>query len=266
MWEITHPCKDNITPFFEEILGVKLPNLNWSLGAFHAASNLVFLKVWTDCIDKSRIRVYWKNDTLDPKAKNERLKHLNAIKDGAKCFGVLCQMINLASGKRKRKAFDDKQLLRLDDFDDLSKKGNVISARIVGRFPVSKLQAFVNDRISLQNSTIDDIPSAPIGSKMPSRTPTVSSRFQRDEKIRLFVIEQARGVCEYCRELGFILPDGSHYLEAHHIIALAKQGPDTVDNVIALCPSDHREAHYGAKTVELEAKMIEIIKNRKPQI
>jgi 5-methylcytosine-specific restriction protein A len=63
--------------------------------------------------------------------------------------------------------------------------------------------------------------------------------------------------------LGFLLPDGSHYLEAHHIITLAKQGPDTVDNVIALCPSDHREAHYGKKAIVMENEMIEIIKNRK---
>ncbi len=262
-WEITHPSKIKITPFFEEILGAKLANLNWSLGAIDSASNRVFLKVWTDCIDKNRVRVYWKDDTLDRKAKNERLKHLNAIRDGAHCFGVLCEMfIDPYSGKRKRKAFDDKQLLRLGDFDDLSKKGNVISAQILGRFPVSKLQALTNDRVGLQNSTIDDIPSAPIGSKVPGRTQTVGSRYQRDEKVRRFVIAQAKGACEYCRELGFLLPDGSHYLEAHHIIALANQGSDTIDNVIALCPSDHREAHYGAKAVAMENKMIEIIKRR----
>lgn len=112
------------------------------------------------------------------------------------------------------------------------------------------------------NSAIDDIPTAPIGSTLPSKIQSVGSRYQRDEKVRRFVIEQAKGACEYCRELGFLLPDGSHYLEAHHIIALAKQGPDTVDNVIALCPSDHREAHYGAKSVAMESEMIEIIKNR----
>jgi 5-methylcytosine-specific restriction endonuclease McrA len=126
-----------------------------------------------------------------------------------------------------------------------------------------EVQTLDNDRVGLQNSTIDDIPSAPIGSKVPTRILTAGSRFQRDEKVRRFVIEQAKGTCEYCRELGFILPDGSHYLEAHHIIALANQGPDTVDNVIALCPSDHREAHYGANSVAMENEMIEIIKNRK---
>jgi hypothetical protein len=116
---------------------------------------------------------------------------------------------------------------------------------------------------SFQNSAIDDIPTAPIGSQAPGRMSTTGSRYQRDEKVRQFVIKQAKGACEYCRELGFLLPDGSHYLEAHHIIALAKQGPDTIDNVIALCPSDHREAHYGAKSVAMESEMIEIIKNRK---
>jgi 5-methylcytosine-specific restriction protein A len=98
---------------------------------------------------------------------------------------------------------------------------------------------------------------------MPSRTPTAGFRYQRDEEVRQFVIKQAKGACEYCRELGFLLSDGRYYLEAHHIIALAKQGPDTVDNVIALCPSDHREAHYGKRAIVMENEMIEIIKNRK---
>jgi hypothetical protein len=114
------------------------------------------------------------------------------------------------------------------------------------------------------NSAVDDIPFAPIGSVVPIRTPTTGSRYQRDDKVRQFIIEQAKGVCEYCGKLDFLLLDGNHYLEAHHIIALAKQGPDTVDNVIALCPSDHREAHYGARAGKLEAEMIEIIKKRTP--
>jgi HNH endonuclease len=106
------------------------------------------------------------------------------------------------------------------------------------------------------NSTINDIPSAPIGCEAPGRTPTNSSRYQRDDKVRSFVIEQAKGICEYCNELGFLRPDGTHYLEAHHIIALADQGPDEVGNVIALCPSDHREAHYGKNAVAIENEMI----------
>jgi hypothetical protein len=114
----------------------------------------------------------------------------------------------------------------------------------------------------LQNSAIDDIPSAPIGSKTPDRTESSGWRYQRDDKVRKFVIEQAKGTCEYCGKLGFVLPDDNRYLEARHIIALAKQGPDTVENVIALCPSDHREAHYGKKRIAMENEMLETIKTR----
>ena len=130
------------------------------------------------------------------------------------------------------------------------------------KYPTSELVALVNERVGLQNSAIDDIPSAPIGSEVPCRTPTAGARYQRDERVRQFVIDQANGKCEYCGKLGFLLADGHRYLEAHHIIALAKQGPDKVENVIALCPSDHREAHYGANRDSLEAEMKEIIKKR----
>lgn len=75
----------------------------------------------------------------------------------------------------------------------------------------------------------------------------MSASYSRDSKIRTFVIDRAEGRCEYCGEQGFLMSDGkSRYLEAHHIISLADDGEDAVENVIALCPKHHREAHFGA--------------------
>ena len=34
-------------------------------------------------------------------------------------------------------------------------------------------------------------------------------------------------------------PNGKPYLEVHHIIQLAKGGPDTIKNAVALCPNCH---------------------------
>jgi hypothetical protein len=68
----------------------------------------------------------------------------------------------------------------------------------------------------------------------------------------------ANALSERIREQG----GGTQYLEAHHVIALAAQGPDTVHNVIALCSEHHREAHYGMHAEELErrflAKLLEV--------
>ncbi len=122
----------------------------------------------------------------------------------------------------------------------------------------------IDSEVDSQKSAIRDCDSALLGTTAPDRATSVGWRYQRDDRVRQFVMEQAKGICEYCGELGFLLPDGGHYLEAHHVIALSDQGSDTIDNVIALCPSDHREAHYGAKAVAMEHKMIEIIKRRAP--
>lgn len=65
---------------------------------------------------------------------------------------------------------------------------------------------------------------------------------------------RANGACEHCGEAGFVLKDGSIYLETHHIVSLAAGGADLVNNVIALCPNHHREAHYGADAQHLLRK------------
>lgn len=51
-----------------------------------------------------------------------------------------------------------------------------------------------------------------------------------------------------------------YYIEAHHIIALSQQGEDTPQNVIALCPEHHREAHYGAEAEKLEQEFLDKLK------
>jgi HNH endonuclease len=92
------------------------------------------------------------------------------------------------------------------------------------------------------------------GSDAPTRTPYFGERFVRDGKIRAAVLVRAKGRCEHCGAAGFKTSSGKSYLETHHIISLAKQGPDTLENVIALCANHHREAHFGEGWEQLEAE------------
>lgn len=41
------------------------------------------------------------------------------------------------------------------------------------------------------------------------------------------------------------------YLETHHVQPLSEGGTDSEDNVAALCPNDHRKAHYSAEAAEI---------------
>ena len=78
--------------------------------------------------------------------------------------------------------------------------------------------------------------------------------------MRAAVKQRANGKCEYCGEEGFKCEDGTRYLECHHILALADEGADRMINVIAICPRDHREAHFGERHSEIEAEMIAKVK------
>lgn len=70
---------------------------------------------------------------------------------------------------------------------------------------------------------------------------------------------RANGYCEGCENPApFIRPsDGTPYLEVHHIVPLAEDGEDTVENAIALCPNCHREVHFGSKKEQLRTKLLQ---------
>lgn len=86
--------------------------------------------------------------------------------------------------------------------------------------------------------------------------------FQRSAQVRNYVLSRAAGKCEWCGVEGFETRSGSIYLETHHIQPLSEKGSDTVDNVIALCPNHHREAHFGNGSNELIEKMLQVVKRR----
>lgn len=88
------------------------------------------------------------------------------------------------------------------------------------------------------------------------RKETNTSVFERSPQIRNYVLERAKGFCELCGEKGFKTSSGSIYLESHHIQPLSEDGSDSIDNVIALCPNHHREAHYGMDNEKFKQSLL----------
>jgi 5-methylcytosine-specific restriction protein A len=67
---------------------------------------------------------------------------------------------------------------------------------------------------------------------------------------------RACGVCEYCGDPApFMDLNGLPFLEVHHLHRLADDGPDAPENVAALCPNCHREAHFGRKREHLRDEL-----------
>ncbi|WP_339742810.1 HNH endonuclease [uncultured Maricaulis sp.] len=102
-----------------------------------------------------------------------------------------------------------------------------------------------------------DLPS---NSNPPDKYETTSSTFKRDRAVRKLALKLARGKCRKCGMPGFKMPDGRRYLETHHIVPLSEGGIDHITNVIAICPNDHREAHFGLESDAMRVELLRIVR------
>ena len=91
----------------------------------------------------------------------------------------------------------------------------------------------------------------------PARRETSGSTCVRSAQVREAALRRSGGKCECCGEPGFPTPRGEVYLETHHVIPLGIGGPDEPWNVVALCPNDHRRAHFSIDRAELQQSLIQ---------
>lgn len=88
-----------------------------------------------------------------------------------------------------------------------------------------------------------------------SKRESVRSEFVRSRNERNVVLQRAQGVCELCGEPGFTTAAGNVFLETHHVVPLSEGGADAANNIAALCPNDHREAHHGARASAIREEL-----------
>ena len=96
-----------------------------------------------------------------------------------------------------------------------------------------------------------------------SSTPTSASTQEkiqsiqnRSTAIKLYARKRANGICEGCNETASFETKSGPYLEVHHLTRLADGGADLPQNVIGLCPTCHRKAHYSLKHLEFNNRLI----------
>jgi 5-methylcytosine-specific restriction endonuclease McrA len=91
-----------------------------------------------------------------------------------------------------------------------------------------------------------------------SSSTTTTSRYKRSSAVREYALARADGTCEACKkDAPFIKESGDPYLEVHHVNELSDGGADDPSIVGAVCPSCHKEIHYGKDGDELNEKLRE---------
>lgn len=84
----------------------------------------------------------------------------------------------------------------------------------------------------------------PAGNTSPQKAPQSTTAFKRDPRVVAWVRDQAAGRCDLCGESAPFLSRGEPFLEVHHVLPLAEEGPDVVENAVAVCPNCHRRLHH----------------------
>ena len=97
------------------------------------------------------------------------------------------------------------------------------------------------------------VPIEQVGTAQAKRT-----LYKRSRAVRDYVFMRADGHCESCKKPApFQRSDGSAYLEPHHTTRVSDGGLDHPKHVGAICPSCHREIHYGAEGQLRNAALIQ---------
>ncbi|WP_198159241.1 HNH endonuclease [Methylomonas lenta] len=99
---------------------------------------------------------------------------------------------------------------------------------------------------------------------LPEKRTATGTVYIRSPEVRKSVLIRASGVCEFCGQPGFKTAAGTIYLETHHVIALAEDGPDVEWNVVAICPNDHRRAHHAENREEVRTQLLAILAKQYP--
>jgi 5-methylcytosine-specific restriction protein A len=233
-------------------LGAPLANRADRWCGYDPVRGFAVFTIWADRLQGDRY-VLWDaalrtGDTRIGATEMRQVLH-QVIAAGHAAYGIRCEPRDANATPRERGYFDEDQLLVLS----LLEEGANVVAGVPGEISAADVAAGRRGLVTPFESAIDDLGSRPRGNAAPEKTATRGgSGYRRDEAVRDYVTRRARGHCEYCGARGFELADGSYYLEAHHVIALSAEGPDTVENVNALCPGHHREAHYGKGAEGLE--------------
>ncbi|WP_081891471.1 HNH endonuclease [Verrucomicrobium sp. BvORR106] len=103
----------------------------------------------------------------------------------------------------------------------------------------------------------------PLGQLQPSRIEREVVQFSRDPWVHAYVLRRSAGHCERCgAPAPFLTPEGSPYLEVHHIVTLAEGGQDTINNTVALCPNCHRECHLGTRADTIADQLFQMVENK----
>jgi 5-methylcytosine-specific restriction protein A len=140
--------------------------------------------------------------------------------------------------------------------DGPDREGNIRNIVIFHLVPVAYLAAYEVEPtgdLSVESSGLtigvlrERAYEAAVASISKGKLTSTRTVYARSQAVKDYVLSRAGGTCESCcRPAPFTTKAGSPYLEPHHINRLSDGGLDHPKYIGAICPTCHKEIHYGS--------------------
>lgn len=80
----------------------------------------------------------------------------------------------------------------------------------------------------------------------------------RNPYVAAYVKKAALGKCDLCAQPAPFEKDGEPFLHCHHVVWLSKNGPDVIQNAVAICPNCHERMHQLDRRTDVKALLVRI--------
>lgn len=151
---------------------------------------------------------------------------------------------------------DDPYQEKQDDKDDKSRTVWIFPIELKRGDPVPTPAKTILERREESENNVKIISDEALNEKLanerennhsgkPSSRSTTTTVYDRSPYVVEYCNRRANGICELCSKPAPFnkKKTGAPFLECHHIKWLSKDGKDTTDNAVALCPNCHRKMH-----------------------
>jgi 5-methylcytosine-specific restriction enzyme A len=94
----------------------------------------------------------------------------------------------------------------------------------------------------------------------PAKRSARADDFVRDPYVAAYVKRMAEGNCDLCQKPAPFEKDGQPFFHCHHVLWLARGGPDIIQNAVALCPNCHERMHQldrKSDITQLSSRMVQ---------
>ena len=265
-------AKQTVTQITQK-LGVTMPSpYDWSFS--DPTTGTYLLNIWHADMKEDNGEIYFIDDSAEWAERNRatavtvQLNRASAVTSLILTTYYTKQPVHVAIlvGVRKQINERDTSEAHLRELDDVlwyphhrGADGRIHVIRGKSQAPDFDPQAELDVRVAAKSLPI---PKPPI--KVEAKG---TATFERDSEVVKAAKRRAGdGRCELCMKEGFRTAGGGFYLEGHHVIPLNCGGLDDERNVVAICPDDHRRAHYGEDRHELRDRMIwEVLSKKYPE-